>query len=712
MLDMFPYPSGAGLHVGHVEGYTGTDVYSRYMRMKGFEVLHPMGWDAFGLPAENYAIKNKIAPAESTRGNIDNFRRQIKAINMSYDWEREIDSSDPSYYVWTQRVFILLWQQGLAYKKKAPANWCPSCQTVLANEQVVEGRCERCDTEVVQKDLEQWFFKITDYADRLIDGLDQIDWPKSTKLMQKNWIGRKVGAKIKFGEIDVFTTKPETILGATFVVVAPEHEFAKKCAKNNLEVEKYVKLSQKETNFSREKNIVKTGVFGGESVAHPLTGEKLPVWVADYVLAGTGTGAIMGVPESDERDREFAKAFGLPIKKYELYDKPLGEKMVTYHLRDWLVSRQRYWGAPIPMIYCDKHGWNPVPESQLPVLLPTDVDFKPTGQSPIALSNSFQKDVVCPVCGAQAKREVDTMDTFVDSSWYFLRFCDPKNTKQAWSVAEAAKWMPVDLYVGGAEHTVLHLMYSRFLYKVFYDLKMIDPKGGDEPFIKLRHQGTILGEDSRKMSKRWGNVINPDDIVAKFGADTLRMYEMFMGPFEATKPWSMAGVEGVHRFVGRIERLFDKVPPISSGVQLRQIDKLVKKVGQDIEEMSFNTAIATMMETLNVMAKSETLAFGVWEKFVLVLAPFAPNLADKLWGKMGKKGSVHKQNWPEYDESKARDEKVMVAVQINGRTREVVEEEEGLEGKVVKMDKIRKYIDGKKYKVIYVPGKVINLVVQ
>ncbi len=750
VLDMFPYPSGAGLHVGHIEGYTGTDIISRFLRMNGHGVLHPMGWDAFGLPAENYAIKKGIEPNKSTHDNIANFKEQINRAGLSYDWDREIDSSSPNYYKYTQWIFIQLFKNGLAYKKKAPANWCPKDETVLANEQVIDGKCERCGSEVIQKDLEQWFFKITDYADRLIDGLMYIDWPKSTKMQQENWIGRKEGANIKFGDISVFTTRPDTIFGATALVLAPEHEVSKKLALENKKVSDYISSVKNETQIQRESlNKEKTGIDTGLKVVNPANGEEIAVWISDYVLSGTGTGAIMAVPYLDERDRQFALKFNLPIKEIEvdpsifgkLVEKGVASKQVNYHLRDWLVSRQRYWGAPIPMIVCEKCGWQPVPEENLPVLLPTDVDFQPHGESPIARSESFQKDVVCPKCGGSAKREVDTMDTFVDSSWYFWAFTfankelmrdsklEKKGAENVFSEfrEEIKTWTPVDFYVGGAEHTVLHLMYSRFFWKAFMDFGFFDKSLGEEPFLKLRHPGTVLGEDSRKMSKRWGNVINPTDVANQYGADTLRVYEMFMGPFDATKPWNTKSVAGVHRFLTKIFKLFNEsdmeVPATEESN--RALNKLISKVTADISELHFNTCVSSMMEFMNFVQEEKNIGKDVWMKFLLVLAPFAPYLTEELYQTMSEKSrgknekfeSIHKQSWPVIDNKYLVDSKAKVAVSINGKTRGVLEIEGGIsQEKIVekaKLDeKICKYLDNTEIKkVVYVPGKILNFVV-
>jgi leucyl-tRNA synthetase len=685
VLDMFPYPSGASMHVGHLEGYVGTDILSRYYRMKGEPVLHPMGWDAFGLPAENYAIKTGIHPDKSTHENIKIFKRQLESSGMSYDWSKEIDTSSPEFYKWTQWLFIQMFKKGLAYKKISPVNWCPKDETVLANEQVIDGKCERCDTEVIQKDLDQWFLKITDYADRLISGLDNIDWLEEVKIQQKNWIGRSEGRIIKFDDyagetLEVFTTRPETLNSVTFLAIA-----------------------SKENKFT------------GKYVLNPLNNEKIPVWEADYVVSDYGTGAVMGVPAYDERDMEFAKKHKIDIVKRDFTDKILGEKKVNYHIRDWLISRQRYWGCPIPMIYCKDCGWNPVPESELPVLLPTDVDFLPHGQSPIATSKTFQVDVQCPKCGKEARREVDTMDTYVDSSWYFMRFCDPKNDKE---FASKDKIVPIDDYVGGG-HVVQHLLFARFFWKFLYDQGYIDKSKGDEPFLKLRAPGWILGPDSRKMSKRWGNVVTPDDIIPKFGADTLRVYEMFMGPFDVMKPWSTSGVEGSNRFLGRVWRLFDQeFKEKSSDMVLTKLHQTIKKVGEDIQEYKFNTAISALMQLVNIMydggADKESL-----KTLVQLIAPFAPHMAEELWVEvLGQPFSVHTSSWPTYDEKYLEVDEVTMIVQINGTVRgqfTVHSSQFTNQGEIEKLAKnnenIKKYLANKTIKkTIFVPGKLINFV--
>ncbi len=755
ILDMFPYPSGAVLHVGHMEGYVGTDVVSRYYRMKGFSVLHPMGWDAFGLPAENYAIKTGIHPDKSTHDNINTFRNQLKMLGLSYDWDREVDTSSPDYYKWTQWIFTRLFKMGLAYKAKAAVNWCPKDETVLANEQVENGVCERCGTPVVQKDLDQWFFKITAYADRLIEGLDRINWPDSTKAMQKNWIGKKTGAKIKFPlvqdvvqdevlhkasegakNVEIFTTRPDTIFGATFVVLAPDHPLAHKV----------------------------------EKVVNPATGKEIPVFVDEYVVSGVGTGAIMGVPAHDERDFEFAKKNSLPIVRVvkgpegsnapinqvpevftgegsmvnsgdydgmksseafvkivkDLEKRDLATLTTVYHLRDWLISRQRYWGAPIPMIFCEKCNWQPVPESDLPVMLPTDVDFKPTGESPIARSKTFQKGAKCPKCGGPARREVDTMDTFVDSSWYFIRFADPHNQKEFTSKDLIKKWLPIDTYVGGG-HTVQHLLFARFFQKALVDMGLI-PSDMDEPFIELKVPGWILGPDSRKMSKRWGNVITPDEVVKQYGADTMRMYEMFMAPFEVDKPWNVNSVAGVHRFVNRIYGLA-KPQPVTNPVLVAGLNRLIDKVGRDIAAFRFNTAIAAMMKFVNAWEKNPGLAQDDLEKFILILAPFTPHLAEELWSHFAKASrdkhdhyiSIHTQPWPKVEESSLEEMSATLAIAINGKTRATMEigtkelqvlSEAQIVAKAKTHERVAEHLRDKTIRrAVYVPGKIINFVV-
>ena len=709
VLDMFPYPSGATMHVGHLEGYVATDIISRYFRMQGYSVLHPMGWDAFGLPAENYAIKTGIHPDISIKSNIETFKRQLTSAGLSYDWSKEIDTSSPEFYKWTQWLFIKLFKKGLAYKKKSPVNFCPKDETVLANEQVIDGKCERCDTVVIQKELDQWFFKITAYADRLISGLKDIDWADEVKRQQINWIGRSEGLTLDFKVegtdtmLKVFTTRPDTLESVTFVAIAGSDKSA-----------------------SRDEE--KTGKFTGRYAINPLTGDKVQIWETNYVASDYGTGAIMGVPGYDERDAEFAKKYHLDILKKpfneavvnKAVDEGWGKKEVNYHLRDWLISRQRYWGAPIPMIYCDKCGWNPVPESELPVLLPRDVDFLPHGESPVARSKSFQKDVKCPNCGSEAKREVDTMDGFVDSSWYFIRFTDPKNEKEVASPESIKEWLPVDHYVGGG-HVVQHLLFARFFWKFLLDEGILDKSLGEEPFLKLRAPGWILGPDSRKMSKRWGNVITPDDIIPKFGADTLRVYEMFMGPFDIMKPWSITGVEGISRFLSRLYRIFNDGVKAEDGQEvLFKLHQTIKKITTDVESYKFNTAISTLMEFSNILASHG----GTKEtKKILaqLIAPFAPHLAEEVWVEvLAQDTSVHSSNWPKYDEKYLKVDKISIVVQVNGKMRsqltinepELASNQEQVEQLAKKDEKVSKWLEGNEIKkTIFVPGKLINFVV-
>lgn len=917
VLDMFPYPSGAGLHVGHPEGYTATDIYCRYLRMKGVNVLHPMGWDAFGLPAENYAIKTGRRPRDVTWENIANFKRQIQSLGLSYDWTRELNTADPSYYKWTQWLFLKLYEKGLAYRKAASVNWCPGCQTVLANEQVVDGACERCSSQVEQRQMEQWFFKITAYAEELLKDLDRLDWPVSILDMQRNWIGKSEGAEVKFlisdskfliKEIKIFTTRLDTIYGTTFVVVSPEliQEWVDIGFAASKDVKEYVKIALKGKELERiaraEKD--KTGVDTGMKALNPATGEEIPVWVADYVLGGYGTGAIMAVPAHDERDFAFAKKFGLPIKrvvepkftavtgdavlhpeeevvkrnavccvvrnpkddtylcvswkdfvmhgfvtggleagedivkaalreiheetgyknvrlvrdpqfalhsffyhrvkkqnrwarfqylffeleneecdpiaakeqalheivwkqKNELKDffsviegefmlnflanpdyihtgegmlwnsgefsglesgeakapiaKKIGAELKTqYRIRDWLISRQRYWGAPIPIIYCAQCGAAPVPENDLPVLLPDDVDFKPTGESPLVGSKSFH-DVKCPKCGKPARRESDTMDTFVDSAWYFLRFTDAQNSKEAFSQEAVAKWLPVDVYVGGAEHAVKHLLYARFITKVLRDCGYVS---FGEPFTKLRNQGLIMGEDGQKMSKSRGNVINPDDIVKEYGADTLRMYEMFMGPLEDAKPWNTKSIIGIKRFLEKVWRLCaseSRITNQGSSHVAATLARITKRVTEDIPAFRFNTAIAGLMELTNELQGAEltTPAREVALRTLLTLLyPFAPHITSELWEQLKFGNNIWEQSWPSYDEEVLKQETMTIAVQVNGKLRGTVQAAPGaVESEVLALAKenlqVAKNLEGKQIlKTIFVPGKLLSFVVR
>jgi len=767
VLDMFPYPSGAGLHVGHVEGYTATDIMARYYRMNGFEVLHPMGWDAFGLPAENYAIKVNKHPRITTDENIKTFTKQVNSIGKSIDWSRELDTSSEEYYKWTQWFFLLLYKNDLAYRKEAPVNWCETDQTVLANEQVVDGKCERCKCEVVQKNLPQWFFKVTAYADRLIDDLEKLDWPEALKQMQKNWIGRSEGAELSFklpntkNQIDIFTTRPDTLMGATYLVIAPEHPLVEELTIESQKeaVSNYVDEASKRSELERTgTDQKKTGVFTGAYAIHPITGEELPIWIADYVLTGYGTGAIMAVPAHDERDHAFAVKYDIPIieviepenidqesgSEHECYagsgklinsgefnglDNEIAKKKITnaangeltktYKIRDWLLSRQRFWGAPIPIIYCEDCGPVPVPEKDLPVVLPKDADFKLAGdgKSPLARVEDFV-NTSCPTCDKPAKRETDTMDGFVDNSWYYYRYLDPKNEEAFADKKKINHWMPVDLYVGGAEHAVGHLIYSRCFTKILKDQGYLD---FDEPFTKLINQGLILASDGVKMSKSLGNVINPDDVVDEYGADTLRMYEMFLGPLTDSKPWDTKGIIGIKRFLEKVYRLFEEDIVRSDAPANDEITahlhRTIKKVTEDIEKLHFNTAISAMMELVNAVQKKGELPQVEGEVFLKLLSPFAPHIAEFLWKELDHKDSLGKQDWPVYDERLLVEEEITLAVQVNGKVRDTITlpsdaNEEVAKAKALESERIQKFIDGNEIKkVIYVQGRILNLIV-
>jgi len=760
VLDMFPYPSGAGLHVGHAEGYTATDIYCRYLRMNGFNVLHPMGWDAFGLPTENYAIKVKRNPKEITKENTNRFRRQLKSLGFSYDWLREINTSQPDYYKWTQWLFLSLFKKNLAYQRKAPVNWCQSCQTVLAREQVINGLCERCKKPVIQKELKQWFFKITAYAEELLSELDKLDWPEPIKEMQRNWIARSEGAltnfkilakksEIKKSEtISVFTTRPDTLFGATYLVLAPEHSLIanyKSRIKNYKEILDYIKHTVVKTELDRtDLAKEKTGVeLRGVKAINPATKEAIPIWVADYVLMSYGTGAIMAVPAHDSRDFEFAKKYKLTIKqvidngqkdlgqaytgegklvnsggfnglnsqkaKEKIVSFVGGQKITQYKLRDWLISRQRYWGAPIPIIHCANCGAQAVPVKDLPVELPADVDFTPHGHSPLKESKKF-KEVKCLKCGGQAEREYDTMDTFICSSWYYLRYIDPKNQKNIADDKKVKYWLPVDVYVGGAEHAVLHLLYSRFITKVLRDVGVIN---FGEPFIKLKNQGLILAEDGRKMSKSLGNVISPDEVVKKYGADVTRMYEMFMGPLEEAKPWDTKGIMGIVRFIERVCLLSDKVEKSSPSIE--RIQNLSGKIGQEIESFKFNTAVAKLMIISNELSGQPKISQTDFELFIKVLAPFAPHLSEELWQKLGNKQSIFKENWPRFKIVKAKE--IEFVTQINGKVRDRFRidadlTEEKIKRLVYSSPKIKIWLANKSIKKeIFVANKLLNIVI-
>ncbi|MDD2486795.1 MAG: class I tRNA ligase family protein [Candidatus Gracilibacteria bacterium] len=913
ILDMFPYPSGDGLHMGHMENYTATDIYSRFQRMKGYNVLHPMGWDAFGLPSENYAIKTGIHPQIQTPNNIKTFTRQIKSLGFGYDWSREINTSVPEYYKWTQWFFLFLYENGLAYKKKAKVNWCNSCQTVLANEQAEGGICERCKNEVIQKDLEQWFFKITDFAEDLIDGLDTIDWPSSTIAAQKFWIGKSEGVEFDIGikdsdeKIKVYTTRIDTVFGMTYIVISPESpllENLRSKIENTEEVQNYIKETSKKTELERtELNKEKSGVeLKGIVGINPFNGKEVKVFIGDYVLSNYGTGAVMAVPAHDERDFEFAKKYDLDITQsvakyfktvsgkdavrdgaetitrktvfavikhwkedkilcldwekynwktfviggveegenmieaaireikeetgyqnvrfvrelggevisnfyaehkgvnriaqgkglyFELMDdefieplqeekdlhkavfidssevpkfinldnhleiwnrmgeekaftddgivinseefslltseiarekmgewlenKGIGKRKTNYKLRDWLISRQRYWGSPIPIIYCKDCGEVPVPEKDLPVVLPTDVDFKPTGESPLVNSKTFH-DVNCPKCGKKARRESDTMDTFVCSSWYYFRFADTHNENEFCSSENIDKWLPVDMYMGGAEHTVLHLLYARFFTKALQKYGKIK---FNEPFLKLRHQGMVLAEDGRKMSKSLGNVVNPDTVTSQFGADSTRMFVMFMGALEDMKPWNSNNIIGIKRFIDKVWNLQEKVSQNAGAKDELDVlmNKTIKKVGDDTANFGMNTAISQLMIFTNALEKENEIKKEYFEKLLVLLSPYAPHLTEELWESLGHKDSIHLESWPKYDESKLIDKIVKIAIQVNGKVRDEIEvdfdtPEENIRKIAFECENVKKHIGGAEIrKVVYVKNKLLSIVV-
>jgi leucyl-tRNA synthetase len=767
VLDMFPYPSSAGLHVGHPEGYTATDIYCRYLRMNGCHVLHPMGFDSFGLPAENYAIKHGIHPKVSTDANIERFRTQIKALGFSYDWDREISTHEPEYYKWTQWIFLKIWEQGLAYEAEVPINWCTSCLTGLANEEVKDGRCERCGSQVERRDLRQWLLKITVYAEQLLEDLNKLDWSESLKLMQRNWIGKSVGANVHFplvggeGTIEVFTTRPDTLFGATYMVLAPEHPLVDTltAADQRQAVDEYIQQARLKSDLERtDLAKEKTGVFTGGYAINPVNDEKIPVWISDYILISYGTGAIMAVPAHDQRDFEFAVEFDLPIvqvvsrdgSEYELEEadvtdgiainsgqfnglstpefkekivrwleeRELGTKAVNYKLRDWVFSRQRYWGEPIPLVHCEECGIVPVPYNELPLRLPEVKSYTPTGtgESPLVAIEEWV-NTECPRCGGPAKRETNTMPQWAGSCWYYMRYLDPHNDSALAAKDKLEYWMPVDLYVGGAEHAVLHLLYARFWHKVLYDIGAVNT---DEPFMRLVNQGMILGEGGVKMSKSLGNVINPDDVIHSYGADAMRMYEMFMGPLEVAKPWSTKGIAGIKRFLDRVWRLSEQ--QISDQEPPRELRKVlhqtIRKVSQDTETLQFNTAIAQMMIFLTEAGKHEVLYRSVWQPFVLILAPYAPHLAEELWEKLGEEPSVAYQKYPEWDEELAKEDTVTVVFQINGKIRAREDLPVGLskaqlERNALEHPRIRELLAGKKPdKVVAVVDKLVNLVVR
>jgi leucyl-tRNA synthetase len=805
-LDMFPYPSGAGLHVGHCEGYTATDIVTRWKRMSGWNVLHPMGWDAFGLPAENYAIKTGVHPRITTEKAIANFRRQIDAVGFAYDWEREVNTTDPAYYKWTQWIFLQLYHKGLAFESTVPINWCPACKTGLANEEVKDGRCDRCGTPVERKAMRQWMLKITAYADRLLEDLAEVDWPESTAAMQRNWIGRSEGAEVTFrvadssAEIRVFTTRPDTLHGATYMVLAPEHDLVAKvttpdyaAAVADYQNRARMKSDLERTDLAKEKS----GAFTGGHAINPVNGEKVPIWIADYVLATYGTGAIMAVPAHDERDHAFAQKFGIPIvqvvrpadgkpvepgvaftdeglamnsgsldglttaeakKKItaELEASNTGKRAVSYRLRDWVFSRQRYWGEPIPIIHCGQCGPVPVPEKDLPVALPDVERYAPsgTGESPLATIESWV-NTTCPQCARPAKRETNTMPQWAGSCWYYLRYLDPKNPEAAFSPTAEKQWMAVDLYVGGAEHAVLHLLYARFWHKVLYDLGYVASK---EPFKKLRHQGTVLaqtfqdsmgkyhefadvefhGEQAQlangekltvsiqKMAKSMLNGVNPDDVVQEYGADVLRLYEMFMGDFELPKPWDPRAIEGCGRFLRRVWRLVEEFDPARApegDPHLVLRHKTIKRVTVDLERMQFNTAVAAMMEYVNELTANQANKDGKGATredllaLVKLVGPYAPHLGDEAWEKLGETGFLIEQVWPSFDDALTRDAVVTLGVQVNGKLRgnlDIHREagEAEVREKALALPNVAKHLEGKTIrKVIVVPGKIVNVVI-
>ena len=796
ILDMFPYPSGAGLHVGHPEGYTATDIISRWRRMQGWNVMHPMGWDAFGLPAENYAIQTGIHPSKTTAAAITTFKRQIQAIGLSYDWSRELATTDPKYYKWTQWIFLKLFERGLAYEAMVPINWCPKDRTGLANEEVHDGCCERCGTPVERRDMRQWMLKITAYADRLLEDLNGLDWPESTLAMQRNWIGRSEGAEVDFaspaGPIKVFTTRPDTLFGATYMVLSPEHALVEKLTtpEQRAAVAAYREQAKNKSDLERtDLAKKKTGVPTGSHATNPVNGKQIPIWIADYVLAGYGTGAIMAVPAHDERDHEFAVQFGLPIvevvqggadvqneafvgdgiavnsgpindlptpeaKKHInawLVERGIGKPAITYRLRDWVFSRQRYWGEPFPIVHCKQHGAVAVPESQLPVTLPDVERYEPTGtgESPLAAIRSWV-ETKCPKCGGPAERETNTMPNWAGSCWYYLRFIDPGNDRAPFDPGKAEYWLPVDLYVGGTEHAVLHLLYSRFWHKFLFDLGMVKTK---EPFQKLRHQGMVLAysyqdelgayhhpnevdmsgttptlKDGRKltsqiekMSKAKHNVVNPDEVVADYGADGLRLYEMFMGDFELPKPWDVRGIEGVGRFLSRAWRVVDewdesKAPAEDKNVRLRHAT--IKAVGERIESFKFNTAIAALMEYVGALIHGATRAD--LETLALLLSPFAPHLAEAAWERMGKPAFAATQPWPKFDPALAVGESLTLTVQVNGKLRATLDvprdaTDDAIKSAALEHPNTQKFTEGKPPKRVIVVRKkesaLVNVVV-
>ena len=764
-LDMFPYPSGSGLHVGHWRGYVISDVWSRYQLLKGKYVIHPMGWDAFGLPAENYAIKMGVHPAKSTAANVANIKRQIGEIAAIYDWDMEVNTTDPAFYKWTQWIFVQMFKKGLAYEKEFPINWCPSCKTGLANEEVVNGCCERCGTPVTKKNLRQWMLKITAYADRLLNDLDKLDWPEKVKKMQTEWIGKSYGAEVEFPvegrdeKITVYTTRPDTLHGATFMVLAPEHKLAKDLATDETReaVEKYIFDASMKSNVDRLQDKEKTGVFTGTYAINPLNGAKVPIWLSDYVLADYGTGAIMCVPAHDDRDFEFAKKFNIPIIQViakdgkeienmtEAYTEAsgtminsgdwngmessvlkkeapvmiekmgIGRKTVNYKLRDWVFSRQRYWGEPIPIIHCPKCGNVPVPEDQLPLTLPEVDSYQPTGtgESPLAAID-WWVNTTCPCCGGPAKRETNTMPQWAGSSWYFLRYCDPHNDKAFASKEALDYWMNVDWYNGGMEHTTLHLLYSRFWHKFLYDCGLVPTK---EPYNKRTSHGMILAENGEKMSKSRGNVINPDDIVDAYGADTFRLYEMFIGPFDQVAMWSDESLMGVYRFVSKVYALMKKVYDVQPNEKdLRAMHKCILEVTERIDQMKFNTAVSSPMTYVNYMSGLEKVPAELYLTLLKLMSPFTPHLAEEMWARMGKQSLIITESWPQGDAKLAQDDVVTIAVQVCGKMRGTIEmpkdaSKEDLEKAALNVDNVKRQLEGQEVvKIIVVPNKIVNIV--
>ena len=766
-LDMFPYPSGSGLHVGHWRGYVISDVWSRYKMLNGYYIIHPMGWDAFGLPAENYAIQKGVHPSISTAENVATFKKQVNDISAIYDWDMEVNTTDPNFYKWTQWIFVKMFKAGLAYEKEMPINWCPSCKTGLANEEVVNGGCERCGAPVTKKNLKQWMLRITHYADRLLDDLDKLDWPEKVKKMQSDWIGKSYGAEVDFAvdgsdkSIRVYTTRPDTLYGATFMVLAPEHDLAAELATpaQKEAVDEYIYRSSMRSSVDRLQDKDKTGVFTGSYAINPMTKKPIPIWLSDYVLADYGTGAIMCVPAHDDRDFEFARKFGIPIvqviskdgKEEELkeaYSLPgiminsgewngmdsekaknevpdlldkqgIGKKTVNYKLRDWVFSRQRYWGEPIPIVHCEHCGPVPIPEEQLPLLLPEVEKYEPTGTGESPLANIHEwVNTTCPKCGKPAKRETNTMPQWAGSSWYFLRYVDNKNDKELVNKEKAEKYLPVDMYIGGVEHAVLHLLYSRFYTKFLKDIGVVD---FDEPFVKLFNQG-MIGKDGAKMSKSKGNVVSPDELIKDYGCDSLRLYELFVGPPELDSEWDDRGIDGVYRFINRFYNLVmdskDKTVKASEEmVKLR--NRFVYDITTRLESFSLNTVVSGFMEYNNKMLDMAKKSGGIdrktLETAIILLSPFIPHVSQELWSQMGHTGSVFDNTWPSYDKEKMKDNEIEIAVQINGKTKgTIMIESEASRDAVLSIAKeaMTDKLTGTIIKEIYVPGKIVNIVVK